>query len=300
MKPIYLFLLSIAVLATSSCEDGNSIFKKKSTVLQQKLNANTVVDYNTTKDLSYGPDGFHKYDLYTPNFDPNQDSVAKSIALVMVHGGGWSLLDKQYLQGAVEEFKKQHINVTIFNINHRLANGSSVLLPQIMEDFDQFFDHLETQKSVLNLDKEVLLWGYSSGGHLALTYAYSNTNRNIAQVTALVAPTDLTDKNLREALIDEKFGDLTQRLVGVSYEENPEAYKKASPLYINSKSSIPTLLYYGGNDSLVNQVQGEKLRKELKRKNVNVTLEVYPQATHEMEEQIPKIITGTSAFLNKI
>jgi acetyl esterase/lipase len=260
----------------------------------QLLTAGNITSYTVEKNRSYGPDKLQNYDLYRP---VGTGESVPSVSVVLIHGGGWSLLDKSFLDPVVEEFKKRTVNVTIFNINHRLAGSPGVNFPQIMEDLDLFFEHQQSLKSELNLNDDVVLWGYSSGGHLALTYAYKRKKRFIKSVAAVAAPADLTQPSIYNGIVDDKNRNLTALLLGGTYDQKPEAYQDASPIFEVDGNSVPTVLFYGDNDQIVDdQNQGERLHTALKGRNVKTRFHAVSDATHEMHGKMPGIVNNTINF----
>lgn len=266
--------------------------------LSAQLNSATPEGYNVKKNQAYGPSGTQAYDLYTPIIN---DSTKKSVSLVMVHGGGWSLLDKSFLDNVVELFKRENLNITIFNINHRLPLSDDVNFQGIMDDFNMFFEHQQSLKSSLNLGENVVLWGYSSGGHLALTYSYKYPKSYIKAVAAIAAPTDLTKESVNQGIKDDKNRNLTEEFIGVPYETNPQAYEEASPIFDINAQSPKTVLFYGEEDNLIDKdEQGRRLYNKLVSNNVKTSFHTLPNATHEMNGQMPKIVTETVRFLKEL
>ncbi|MCR9063221.1 MAG: alpha/beta hydrolase [Cytophagales bacterium] len=300
---ISLLMVALSAILMTSCSQLSDInplnIAKKKDKLADKLNTGTVVNYQSKMNLSYGDDFLQKYDLYTPVLDSVPEGT-KSVSLVMVHGGGWSLLDKAFLNSVVEQFKNQKVNVSIFNINHRLAGQNGIVFKDIMEDFSLFFDHHKSMRDSLNLSDDIILWGYSSGGHLALTYSYEYPSPDIKAVAAVVAPTDLTEESIYNNIYDDKNRNLTELLIGAPYTQNPQAYKEASPFYKVSRNSSSTILFYGGNDNLVSTAQGEKLYKALKDKKVGTEFQVIPNADHEMNGKMPLVVNETVRFLKTL
>lgn len=260
----------------------------------QLLTNQNITSYTVEKNRSYGTDKLQNYDLYRP---VGASESEPSVTVVLIHGGGWSLLDKSFLDPVVEEFKKRNINATIFNINHRLAGSPGINFPQIMQDLDLFFSHQQSLKSELNLTDDVVLWGYSSGGHLALAYAYKRKKEFIKSVAAVAAPADLTTPEIYNNIKDDKNRNLTALLLGGTYDQKPEAYQDASPIFDVHRNSVPTVLFYGDNDQLVDdQNQGKRLHNSLRGYNVKARFHVVSNATHEMKGKMPDIVDKTVNF----
>lgn len=319
--PYSKYLVLLLALATMSCETTADIIspetsseedrtnengaeqkdnknESKSTSLAAKLTSAVPSGYNVKKDQSYGPSAIQAYDLYTPILN---DTTKKSVSVVLVHGGGWSLLDKSFLDNVVDLFKRENLNITIFNINHRLPLSNGVNLQGIMDDFEMFFEHQQSLKNSLNLSDEVVLWGYSSGGHLALTYSYKYPKSYIKAVAAVAAPTDLTQESIYNGIMDDKGRNLTETFVGVPFNSNPNAYKAASPIFDINAQSASTILFYGQKDNLVNlDEQGRRLYNKLITNNVKAHLKVLPNATHVMDGEMPGIVIETIRFIKEL
>jgi acetyl esterase/lipase len=148
---------------------------------------------NTTqldlKDVAYGADPLQKMDVYLPA----GRSQANTYTLVMVHGGSWAGGDKADFNADITNVRSMLGNYAIFNINYRLANGSSVTLPQLVADVDAAFEFIAGKAAHYNINTgKMAVMGASAGGHLALLKAYkSNTNGRIKAVVDLFGPTDL-------------------------------------------------------------------------------------------------------------
>ncbi|AWV97933.1 alpha/beta hydrolase [Arcticibacterium luteifluviistationis] len=303
MKTLYTSAIILSFLGLVSCSNFDIISplnsNKKVISFEEKLTANNVQGYEVKFDQSYGENRFQKYDIYTPKIDTSNANL-KSVSMVMIHGGGWSILDKSFLNSVVEQYKKRNLNLTIFNINHRLAGIDEVRFADIMKDFDIFFEHHDSLKTNLNLSDDVILWGYSSGGHLALSYAYQFSKIKIKAVAAFVAPTDLTDDYIHQGIFDDKNRNLTELLIGKPYSENPDAYQEASPYYFANGNSTSTILIYGGNDNLVKKEQGEKLNAVLKSKKVKTEYLVIPGATHDLGDKMDGITDDVISFMKNV
>ncbi|KPM47906.1 alpha/beta hydrolase fold domain-containing protein [Jiulongibacter sediminis] len=303
MKTRLLYWIVLASLALQSCELVADVSpfsqQKKRTPLVNLMTNQTVQWYDVKFNQSYGENRFQNYDVYVPHVD-SLDPEKKSVSVVLVHGGGWSLLDKSFLAEAAQHFANQKLNITIFNINHRLAGIDSVTFDDMMMDFDLFFDHHDSLKNVLNLSDEIVLWGYSSGGHLALSYTYKYDKRNIRAVTAIAAPTDLTDETINQGIKDDKNRNLTELLIGQPYEENPDAYRRASPYFAVDRQCSTTLLFYGGNDNLIKPEQGEKLESLLTKKRVQSEFYLLPDANHDMHGKMGEIVSETIDFMKNL
>ncbi|MGR3810910.1 alpha/beta hydrolase fold domain-containing protein [Jiulongibacter sp. NS-SX5] len=275
-------------------EETSTEEEEKEVSFGSVLTAHQATSFSMQANLKYGNNERQNYDMYLPDGQP---AGVKAVPVVVIHGGGWSLLDKSFMKPVVDELKKQGLNIAIFNINHRLAGSQGVDYAQIMADINQFMAHLDGKKATLNLTDEVLLLGYSSGGHLALSYAYQRSNPNIKAVAAIAAPTDLTMPEIHNEIMDDKNRNLTQLLIGASYQENPGAYEAASPYFDVNGQSEPTILFYGDRDELVDQqTQGKRLHTRLRNNGVKAQFHLVSNATHDMNGKMPVVIPKAAAF----
>mgnify|MGYP003559321050 FL=1 len=79
----------------------------------------------TQLNVSYGPDPLQKMDVYLPA----GRSTGSTKVIVMIHGGGWTQGDKSEFTSYVDTLKRRLPGYAIYNINYRLANGTSNFFP---------------------------------------------------------------------------------------------------------------------------------------------------------------------------
>ena len=85
-------------------------------------------------------------------------------ALVLIHGGGWQGLTKEYLSWLAEDAAKR--GYVVFNINYRLAQQAKY--PAAVEDCQAAVRWVKAHALVYKIDPARLaVWGESAGGHLA-------------------------------------------------------------------------------------------------------------------------------------
>lgn len=292
MKKLSFFIIALVSFGCQGLADILPSSKKETAIDNTPV---VVADYRSELNVSYGSDELQKFDMYLPNLSSGTQA---STAIIMIHGGGWKEGDKGYTTSLAENLKAQKKNIAIFNINHRLTFMAGVKLNEELADISSVINFINANKTKYNLSGDIILFGHSSGGHLALTYAYKNTaNTNIKAVIGLAAPTDLTQADLQKSIVDKNGTNLTELLVGVPYSQNPNAYEQSSPYFIASKKAPPTLLLYGDSDQIVNYNQGEKLYEKLKNLNVKTTFKKYSQGTHDLNN-MNDIFEQTTTFMN--
>ena len=131
------------------------------------LAAMVVQGASVTRDIPYDS-SIGEYglgDLYLP------DRVDAATPMVLViHGGGWSGLDRASVAGIAEFFQKE-LGFAVFNIEYRLANAAARPWPQCGDDCVKAAEFILTdafrQQHGLAYDK-IWICGGSAGGHLTL------------------------------------------------------------------------------------------------------------------------------------
>lgn len=198
-----------------------------------------------------------KLDIYH-----SKDIKVDAPLLVFVHGGAWKKGDKHdYLIYLASYAQKGYITATV---QYRLTDVAKY--PAQLHDVEDAVRWLKSHASEYHIDKDkVVMIGGSAGGHLVLMSAYTNTTEDVdengisANVQAVVnfyGPSNLTDETAINA-------SSVQYLIGKTYEEAPELYKNASPLFSISKNIPPTLTFQGTLDELVPYHQSDILHETL-------------------------------------
>jgi len=196
-----------------------------------------------------------KLDIYH-----SKDIKKDAPLIIFIHGGSWKKGKKHdYLVYLISFAKKGYVTATI---QYRLTDVAKY--PAQLHDVEDAVRWLKNNASDYNIDpNKVALVGGSAGGHLAMMSAYSNTPEDVdengisANVQGLVnfyGPTNLAALNNAASV---------QYLIGKTYEEAPELYKKASPLFSITKDAPPTITFQGTLDELVPYQQSDILHKTL-------------------------------------
>lgn len=222
--------------------------------------------------ISYGNDTNQTFDLYLP---ANRTSNTKT--LILVHGGGWSSGDKVDMNIIKDLIQQDLPNLTVVNINYRLADANNNPYPMQIDDITSIINYLKTNKTKYTISDDFGFIGTSAGGHLSLLWSYAfDTNNNINMVCSIVGPTNLTDP----AYLNNTSPEL-QALLDL-YGVNAEIafLEEVSPLYKVTSSAPPTILFYGGQDPLIPTTQGTDLRDKLVDLNVTHQFTLYPNGGH--------------------
>lgn len=145
-------------------------------------------------DIAYGSDPLQKLDLYYPNIEKDKFPI-----IIVVHGGGWSHMDKRdwHLYPSFFGLEKGFM---VASINYRLI--PKYKSPSGIKDCSSALEFLIDHADELKIDlSNVFYWGASAGGNLGTITAlkYAKDKRLKIKVMIAVAPA-LDMKPLYESL----------------------------------------------------------------------------------------------------
>ena len=134
------------------------------------------------------------------------------------------------------------------------------------------------EKAKLQPNNYIIL-GESAGGHLSLLYGYQHPEQ-IKKIISLSGPTDFYTKNYLSSFYSKYSSPTIQKMVGKKFDRNnlPEEFQLASPIY--HVSNVPTLMFQGNRDFLVNQTQAKTLDSVLEKNNIEHKLVYLDKSGH--------------------
>lgn len=212
--------------------------------------------------LKYGEHKRQKMDVFLP-----KDYAEDSPVVLIVHGGAWTMGKKEHMiqiQKMLFENK-----IPSINMNYRLVSQrKKITYKQQLEDIGSVIQKFNSlaEKAELQANNYIIL-GESAGGHLALLYGYRNPEQ-IKKIISLSGPTDFYSSEYLKSFYSQYTSPTFQKVVGTKFERKglSEAFKEASP--IANITNVPTLLFQGNNDFLVNQHQGKAMDSALTKMKV--------------------------------
>lgn len=248
-KPVLKFpiiFLGLSVFILNSC---NTKFRVWVGNNSQKI-------YN----LKYGEHKRQKMDIFLPA-EYSKDSPV----VLLVHGGAWKYGRKEHMIN-IQKLLFEN-SIPSININYRLVSKNITYRDQL-EDIHSAIEKFNSlsEKAEL-LPAHYIILGESAGGHLALLYGYRNPER-IKKIISLSAPTDFYSSEYLHSFYSRYTSRTVQKMVGSNFNRKnlSEEFKTASP--IANISNVPTLLFQGNQDFLVNYRQGLALDSALTEKKV--------------------------------
>jgi acetyl esterase/lipase len=234
-------------------------------------------------DIEYGTGGERKLqlDLYLP-----KDRKKATPAIIFIHGGAWKSGKRSDMKFYCIKFaEKGYVTATV---TYRLMDEAC--FPAAVHDVKCAVRWLRANAAKYQVDpKHIAVSGNSAGGHLSMMIGYSNDpllegsggNNNVSsRVSAVVnfyGPTDLTTDFAKEQELVNKF------IGGKTFDEAPDAFKLASPLFHLTRDDPPTLIFHGTIDSVVPVVQADILAEKLKELGIDYIYERYDGWPHVMD-----------------
>jgi acetyl esterase/lipase len=217
--------------------------------------AERQLPFSTYKNVHYAADdsAAQTMDIYIPaNANGNTTGI-----VLFIHGGGWVAGNKDDFNGLGLDTLLAGSNMAMATINYRLAGAYPY--PACLDDIGYALDHLAANAEKYHINpNRICLFGRSSGGHLALQYAYTrNSAGRIKAVVDMFGPTDLTADDIVNGVLAQ---DVTT-LLG-PYAANAAAWHDASPIY-HLAGAVPTVIMHGTTDSVVYTTQSTKLEDSL-------------------------------------
>ena len=210
--------------------------------------------------LKYGEAKKQNMDVFIPS-----SFNKKNPAVIIVHGGSWKLGRKEHMK-MIQKFLHKN-NIPTANINYRLVNKRITYKEQVVDIglAIQKVNSLAEKEGFLKNNYVIL--GESSGAHIAMLYGYNNPDQ-IKKIISLSGPTDFYTENYINSFYSRYSSPTIQDVVGVKFNRKnlSEEFKKASPLA--NVTAVPTLIFQGDLDLLVNKKPGLALDSVLTEKEI--------------------------------
>lgn len=260
------FLVFILVIVVASCKKENNTAGGGPSPLPAQTQLN----------VSYGVDASQKMDIYLPA----GRSTSATKVMILIHGGGWSTGDKADFTAYVDTLKRRLPGYAIFNINYRLAVGSTNLFPTQENDVKAAIEFIYGKRNEYNISDKYVLLGTSAGAHLSLLHANKYTMPvKIKAVVDFFGPADLVDMYNNPASIFAPPAALAA-VVGATPTTNLTLYQQSSPITFVTAQSPPAIILQGGADILVSPSQSVALKNKLQTFGVIHQYVLYPTENH--------------------
>jgi acetyl esterase/lipase len=267
-----------------------------------------ALPFEIREGLTYGPNERNDLDLFLPK----DDGKSLRPAVIVIHGGAWRGGDKKDMRILAEPLAQR--GYVVAAINYRLAPKWSY--PAQLDDCQRAVRWLRKNAKEFRVDpKRFGAAGASAGGHLALLLGtrevrddsdpeLKGISSKVRCVLSICGPTDLTDKRYAQAAQDSDLGKILIEFIGKPYDEAPEIWKEASPIYHVSPDDAPTFIIHGDRDSIVPFEQSVRFAEALKKVGVEVQLVAIKGMDHgpttpEQQDELMKAFGKALEFFDK-
>ncbi|NIF05331.1 alpha/beta hydrolase [Chryseobacterium sp. Tr-659] len=261
---------------------------------EKKITLGDNILYDKEENIHYGNNPEQVMDLYIPHNKKNREKEV----FIMIHGGGWRGGNKSQLTLFTLSMMQKFPDYIFANINYRLASQTQYAIPNQTDDIKKVTELL---KNKLGYNPRVILLGNSAGGHLSMLYAYKfDPDKKIKAVINIVGPADLSDSGFKTY---DDYAFTEQHLVDPKIlPQGTSAVNFASPVHWISKSSPPTLSYYGKKDYVIPLTQKKILDSVLDKNSINHESYEFTGGHLDWDKEPQKefLIDKIEAFLKKI
>lgn len=307
MKKQYLSLILLILgVGIFFYTQGRSLDKEKEfEQIPQKQSIDVSQFDSVEVDIPYSLDGdpSQTMDIYYP------DEAKPYKLIVLIHGGnsfGGDKRDKS-LEPIIREMVED--GYAVASIDYR--SSDKAIWPAQLYDAKAAIRYLRENGLLYDLDTErIVVWGTSTGAHLALMLAATNENPDyedlkmgnsmvssaVQGVVSWFGLCDLIDYpegndaanevigfDIAELLIRDSLALVDGKMSAPRYEEWLNTLKNASPIYMVTEAFPPTLLVHGADDVIIPCKQSILMYREINRrcKADRATLRIIKHAGHD-------------------
>ena len=235
--------------------------------------ASGAVSITVQTDVSYGSVDGTK--LLLDVYEPAGGGMEARPAVVLIHGGGWTSLDKSTMRTMGQFLAKS--GFVAFSVDYRLFHGHENEWPAQLDDVQRAVRWVRANASTYHVKPDRIgAFGHSAGAQLAALLGMENTRDNsdptlakysskVEAVVDVSGPTDFTQDR------DADGAEFLDNFLGTGYAAHPDVWREASPVFHVSKSDAPFLIVHGTEDQNVPIAQAQELYDKLHAAGVPAT-----------------------------
>jgi acetyl esterase/lipase len=233
-----------------------------------------------------------KLDVYRPLDRRGPGGAERCPVFFYVHGGGWVIGTKD-TQGLPMMYHLASQGWLCVNVNYRLSPGAT--FPDHLVDLKRALHWVRTEGPAWGADPGfVAVAGGSAGGHLAALLAltpnepeyqpgFEDTDTSVQAAVPIYGVYDFVEPGKhwgREGL--GRF--LEKQVMKTTYQEDPKAFEKASPLHRIGPDAPPFFVVHGAADTLVPVGEARAFVQALReRSKAPAAYAEIPDAQHAFE-----------------
>lgn len=225
------------------------------------------------KNVAYGPYGLKNFlDIYKPKNPPQEGCPV----LLQIHGGAFVSGNKD-TQGLPLAHYLAARGWIVASINYRLS--PSVAMPAHIHDCKRALSWIRANGHEYGMNKDfVAVSGNSAGGYLAAMMGVSAKDKyfqpedvegdmSVQACVPIFGTFDSTNSEGQSLSVAPLSQIIEQQILHCTMEQNPEFWKKNTPLFKIDQDTSPMFLIHGSNDSIIPHSESEVFLKHLKEKS---------------------------------
>lgn len=274
-------LVAILALLLPTCTRGND--------------PNTNVDPNDRAEVERNTNGFETVegiriykDIVYKEVDGTEvaldvywDGEGRDPAIMLIHGGGWSLGDKDDSTSGGVLLAKEGFSAVV--VDYRLSPpGGDWHAPAAVEDVRDAVLWIRDNGGDYGIDDtRIAAMGPSAGGHLAMMLGVTGaTGRDkVEAAVSFSGPSDLTRDYGEPGFDPEDRRDIVLNFMTCRPDECPELYRAMSPIEHVDEDDSP--IYQAiSTDELTPAIQAERMARALEAAGVPNELRIVPGSRH--------------------
>ncbi|WP_240374030.1 alpha/beta hydrolase [Bacillus piscicola] len=229
-------------------------------------------------------------DVYRPR-------EGEDIPVVILIHGGW------FQSGSKEMYKEwgyylAEAGFAAMAVNYRLMTPDYSIYPAVLHDIHAAVNFIVSHANEWGVEPQRLgIMGDSAGGHLAAQFSFTYATNASFKVRAVVGAYGVYDLEKLWTTSPDNHTRL-HRLMGTSYEKDPDIYKKGSPIHgIEGALEHPIFdtsyfLTWGGTDKVVPPDQSEAFAEKLIHAGIHTERVNVPDKGHFWFTILPHIEGG--------
>ncbi len=211
-------------------------------------------------------------------YQPTEPASTPRPAVVLIHGGGWSSLDKSTMR-TMGVFLA-HSGFVAFSVDYRLFSVDKDKVenpfPAQLDDVQRAVRWIRANAAKYQVDpKRIGAFGHSAGAQLASLLGLEPTrdksgaaldsySSTVQAVVDYAGPTDFT------AHRDADDDDFLNKFLGGDYAHHADLWQQASPVFHVWKDAAPFLIIHGTQDDNVPIAQAQEFADKLKQAGASV------------------------------
>ena len=230
-------------------------------------------------------------DVYIPKRAYQRDYNG---CVLFIHGGGWSGGDK-----SEEDMRCRSVansGYIAINVNYTLYNDENkdwYTVDFVLNELDAALEFAKIFCSRKGIDLSMAATsGYSAGAHLSMLYSYSRGESaplEIKFTASMAGPADISIDTWGKGTAITIARMLSGVLVSdedIESRRADEIFNQISPVYYISDKTPPSILIYGGKDTLVTPKNAEALVNKFNTVGVKYDYFYLPDATHSLSRNL--------------